>query len=233
MIRQQAQVAAFMQLFEQDTPSLPTVPSDTTMRLRLELIQEELRELSEAFRVTPGEQITACTGNPDLTEIADAIGDLLYVVYGTAVACGIDIGPVFEEIQRSNMSKEWKEGPRIQRSETGKVLKPPTYSPADIKPILEAQKPINYRLPFLRLRLGEFPADSIDRAFAVEARVAYGENTTTPAMCHRMIETELNWAENSTAHAPTPEFAHGFILGLKQASCLIKVSMELDQALSE
>ncbi len=147
MIRQQAQVAAFMQLFEQETPALPTVPDEKIMKLRLELIQEEWKELAAGFgfdAYPSGALILTKDAPCDLEAVADAIGDLLYVVYGTAVACGIDIGPIFDEIQRSNMSKEWKEGPRIQRSPSGKVLKPPTYSLAAIAPILAAQEPIQY-----------------------------------------------------------------------------------------
>lgn len=61
---------------------------------------------------------------------------MLYVVYGAAVTYGIDLEPIFDEIHRSNMSKLWPDG-TVQKREDGKVLKPPTYSPADLEPILK------------------------------------------------------------------------------------------------
>src|ERR1044072_5860084 len=72
---------------------IPTIPSDKDATLRLALIKEELEELAVAF------------SEHNLIQIADAIGDLLYVVYGTAVTCGIDMEPVFNAIHTSNLSK--------------------------------------------------------------------------------------------------------------------------------
>ena len=70
----------------------------------------------------------------NLPNIAKELADLLYVVYGTAVSYGIDLEPVFQEVQRSNMSKVGG-----YKREDGKWVKPATYSPAVIKPILEQQ----------------------------------------------------------------------------------------------
>ena len=78
------------------------------MTLRLNLIREEFEELEEALL------------NRDIVEIADALGDLLYVVYGTGVSYGIDLEPIFEEIHRSNMSKG---DPEPIMREDGKILK--------------------------------------------------------------------------------------------------------------
>lgn len=94
------------------------------LNLRIALIEEELGELHQAMRAH------------DAVEIADAIGDLLYVVLGTAVSCGIDIEPIFEEIHRSNMSK-FIDG---HRRADGKWIKGPSYSPANLTPIIEAQQ---------------------------------------------------------------------------------------------
>ncbi|MEC4688424.1 MAG: hypothetical protein VST64_08985, partial [Nitrospirota bacterium] len=66
--------------------------------------------------------------------VAKELADLLYVVYGAAVSCGIDMEPVFQEVHRSNMSKLGG----YKRAD-GKWVKPPTYSPASIQPILQAQ----------------------------------------------------------------------------------------------
>ena len=69
-----------------------------------------------------------------LAGIAQEIADLLYVVYGTAVSFGIDMEPVFREVHRSNMSKVGG-----YKREDGKWVKPATYSPAAITPILAEQ----------------------------------------------------------------------------------------------
>lgn len=98
-------------------------PSADRVRLRLELIDEEREELDEALE------------NSDLVEVADALGDILYVVIGMALEFGIPIQKVFDEIQRSNMSKLGADGLPIVR-EDGKILKGPNYSPPDIRSIL-------------------------------------------------------------------------------------------------
>lgn len=107
----------------------PTCVDEMTRALRWGLIKEELDELGVAF----GSEPPAYTAN--ITEIADALGDLLYVVLGTAVSCGIDIEPIFHEIHRSNMTK-FVDG---HRRSDGKWIKGPSYTPANLKPLLEQQ----------------------------------------------------------------------------------------------
>src|SRR5262249_26226650 len=101
----------------------PAHVDEGTRSLRERLIQEEFGELKEAM------------GKRDLAAIAKELADLLYVVYGTAVSYGIDMGPVFREVHRSNMSKIGG-----YKREDGKWVKPPTYSPAAIEPILMKQQ---------------------------------------------------------------------------------------------
>ena len=108
------------------TPSLNV--GITTHRLRHSLIAEELSEFLEA-----------CTRD-DLVGVADALGDLAYVVYGAAVTYGIDLDTVVAEIHRSNMTKLGGDGKPLRR-EDGKILKGPSYESPHLKPILEAQKP--------------------------------------------------------------------------------------------
>lgn len=115
-------VLAFHKQFGIAVARTPTVPDEQTQALRIRLIQEEFDELKEALR------------SKDLEGIAKELADLLYVVYGTAVSCGIDMEPIFNEVQRSNMSKVGG-----YKREDGKWIKPPTYSPANLKPILDAQ----------------------------------------------------------------------------------------------
>lgn len=95
-------------------------------QLRYKLMREENEEYLEA------------TGNKDIVEIADALGDQLYILCGTILKHGLQdkIGEVFREIQRSNMSKLGADGKPIYR-EDGKVLKGENYFRPDIKTILE------------------------------------------------------------------------------------------------
>jgi NTP pyrophosphatase (non-canonical NTP hydrolase) len=94
--------------------------------LRYELMREENEEYLEA------------ANNGDLVEVADALGDMLYILCGTIIEHGMQdkIEKVFNEIQRSNMSKLGSDGKPIYR-EDGKVLKGPDYFKPNIKAILD------------------------------------------------------------------------------------------------
>ncbi|MFI8378720.1 hypothetical protein [Leeuwenhoekiella sp. NPDC079379] len=94
--------------------------------LRYNLMKEENEEYLEAARAN------------DLTEVADALGDMLYILCGTILEHGMQhkIEEVFNEIQRSNMSKLGANGKPIYR-EDGKVLKGPNYFKPNIKEILD------------------------------------------------------------------------------------------------
>jgi predicted HAD superfamily Cof-like phosphohydrolase len=70
----------------------------------------------------------------NLVKVADALADLLYVVYGTGVSYGIDLEPIFKEVHESNMSKG---DPEVLRTPSGKVPKAKNYRPPDLQPILE------------------------------------------------------------------------------------------------
>lgn len=115
-------VLEFHKQFEIPVALSPAVPDEQTQALRVRLIQEEFDELKEALHAK------------DLPNVAKELADLLYVVYGTAVSYGIDMEPVFQEVHRSNMSKVGG-----YKREDGKWVKPPTYSPAQIAPILAEQ----------------------------------------------------------------------------------------------
>lgn len=131
MTNEQKLVKEFHEKFGLTINERPTIPSNKDIVLRQRLIDEETNELLVAGLIS--------TRDVDIAEIADALGDLLYVVYGAAVTYGIDLEPVFNEIHRSNMSKLWPDG-TVKKNEAGKVLKPPTYSPARLAEIIEEQK---------------------------------------------------------------------------------------------
>ena len=118
-------VGDFMEAFGQQVELEPTWPDFNTRELRLELIQEELDELSDAV------------ADRDMVQIADALTDLLYVVYGAGHAFGIDLDECFQEVHSSNMSKLGPNGKPIHR-EDGKVMKGPGYFEPDLEGILGA-----------------------------------------------------------------------------------------------
>ena len=106
--------------------TLTPVVSEDEYMLRYNLIKEENEEYLEAAR------------NGDIVEIADALGDQLYILFGTILRHGLQhkIEEVFDEIQRSNMSKLDENGEPIFR-EDGKIMKSNLYFKPDIKSILE------------------------------------------------------------------------------------------------
>lgn len=118
----QQMVQEFHEQFDIQVAAQPILPDASTQKLRISLIHEEFNELQEALK------------SGDLPAVAKELADLLYVVYGTAVSCGIDMEPVFKEVHRSNMSKVGG-----HKRDDGKWVKPPTYSPAQIHTILNMQ----------------------------------------------------------------------------------------------
>lgn len=126
MDHEQKCIKEFMLAGDQTVRSCPS--TDVTPQEKLLRIKLMLSELSEL--------IDAITDN-NLIAIADGIADLIYVTKGTALTYGIDIEPIFNEVQRSNMSK-CTDG-KLIKDISGKVLKPDTYSPPQLKPFLDRQ----------------------------------------------------------------------------------------------
>lgn len=147
------QVADFHKTFRHPILDTPTIPSEDRCKLRVSLIAEELKELQEAI------------DDKDLVEIADALCDIQYVLSGAVLEFGLGekFRALFEEVQRSNMSKacdteeeakktvqyykeerdtegyyEKRDGKYLVfRKGDNKTLKSINYSPADLKSILE------------------------------------------------------------------------------------------------
>ena len=107
-------VKKFMETFGQEVKTKAEFPSDKIMRLRYDLIKEELDEFEEALR------------EKNLKEVADSLTDILYVTYGAGHAFGIDLDKCFDEVQKSNMSKLGEDEKPIYNDQ-GKVLKGPNY----------------------------------------------------------------------------------------------------------
>ena len=121
-----AAVQEFHEAFGLGVQQEPTVALGAKkVQLRYELMKEENEEYLKAAQ------------NGNIVEVADALGDMLYILCGTIVEHGLQhkISEVFEEIQRSNMSKLGLDGKPIYR-EDSKVLKGPNYSKPDLEKIL-------------------------------------------------------------------------------------------------
>ena len=116
-------VKEFMQKFKQEVKSKPSFPKDNIIKLRINLIKEELLELEEALN------------EKNIEETADALTDILYVTYWAGHAFGIDLDKCFDEVQKSNMSKLDKFGNPIYNNQ-GKVMKGPLYFNPNFKKIL-------------------------------------------------------------------------------------------------
>ncbi len=148
-------VADFHKTFKHPILEEPTIPSEARCKLRVALIAEELKELEEAIK------------DKNITEVADALCDIQYVLSGAILEFGLGkkFKPLFEEVQRSNMSKACKtekealdtvafykakdntdcyykeEGGRwlVYRKSDNKTIKSVNYSPADLRKILQNQ----------------------------------------------------------------------------------------------
>lgn len=117
-------VKQFMETYGQSVPTKPAFPDRDTIHLRMDLIEEELDELRLAIV------------DENIVEVADALTDILYVVYGAGLTFGINLDKTFAEVHRSNMSKLGEDGKPIHR-EDGKILKGPNYTPPDLTFILK------------------------------------------------------------------------------------------------
>jgi predicted HAD superfamily Cof-like phosphohydrolase len=118
-----SRVKEFHKKFGHPAPEKATLIDDGREKLRVELIREELFEYQTAL------------AKRDLVAVADALGDLDYVVNGAAIEHGIYLPGITAEIHRSNMTKLGPDGKPIYR-EDGKILKGDGYEPPRLEPIL-------------------------------------------------------------------------------------------------
>ena len=116
-------VGDFMEAFGQEVLYMPSMPDTNLAALRLDLITEEVQELRDGL------------GKNSMLEIADALTDILYVVYGAGHAFGIDLDECFNEVHRSNMTKLGEDGRPLYR-EDGKVMKGPNYEDPNLEQFL-------------------------------------------------------------------------------------------------
>lgn len=114
----------FHKKYGQTINNCPVMLSLSDETLRRKLIAEEINELADAMNAN------------NLVDIADALADVLYVVFGTAVTYGLPIDEIFEEVHRSNMTKS------TQKNEYGKIIKGDSWEPPRIREILNEVPPL-------------------------------------------------------------------------------------------
>lgn len=161
MSRAAEMVAQFHRTFDLPVKYEPSMNSFRAYgELRRDLIVEEANEFRAAVR------------NDDLVEAADALADLVYVVYGAAITFGLDLDAILEEVHRSNMTKLWdadlasravqhghngaasyvvvgeEDGCEVAvvYREDGKVLKPPTFEAPRIEEMLEVERQVSHHM---------------------------------------------------------------------------------------
>ena len=117
-------VGLFMKTFGQEVKVKASFSTDKINKLRVDLIEEELKELKEAIN------------KKNLEETIDALTDILYVTYGAGHAFGVNLDKCFEEVQNSNMSKLDNNGKPIF-NENGKVMKGPNYFKPNLNQFLK------------------------------------------------------------------------------------------------
>ena len=146
MTNLQKRVKHFMAAVGQATPDKPSIPDNLTRVLRVSLILEEALEFAEASGIeitlgSDGQPIEIedlnynIVDEPDIVECMDAVCDLNVVSTGAAVSYGVDIEPLEDEVCDSNDSKI--DGG--YRREDGKWVKPITYRPANLEPLIRQQ----------------------------------------------------------------------------------------------
>ena len=118
-------VKDFMTTYGQEVKTKSEFPEEQIIKLRIDLIKEELNELTDAIK------------QRNLVEVADALTDILYVTYGAGHSFGINLDLCFAEVQRSNMSKLGEDDKPIY-NEQGKVMKGSNYTKPNLKQFIKA-----------------------------------------------------------------------------------------------
>lgn len=112
--------------------------SNQPISFNLAVHTDKLRNFRSKLIIEEADEFVDAAYKMNIYEMADALGDLLYVIYGAALTFGIPLEAVFNEIHRSNMTKV-VDG-KVIRREDGKVMKPESYEPPNIKSIIDKYK---------------------------------------------------------------------------------------------
>lgn len=130
----QEKVEQFMHAGDQDTPLAPTIPDANTAWLRMNMLISELNEYKEAKSACTYAGLNLGTDRTEsqqaaLVSMADALADMVYVIYGTAAAYGIDLDNVLDIVHEANMRK-LVDG-KVIKDEFGKIMKPDGWTPPE------------------------------------------------------------------------------------------------------
>ena len=117
-------VKEFHETYGLSIQNSPSLPDENIRSLRRDLLEEEFNEYMD------GEEAN------DIVEISDALADMIYIIYGTAISYGIPLDEIFKEVHSSNMSKLGTDGKPIRRGD-GKILKGPNYFEPKIEAIIK------------------------------------------------------------------------------------------------
>lgn len=171
MTKEQNQVKEFMTTFGQACPRSPIIPDANIRVLRVKLLLEEVLELAKAsgveirdeggFKISENSIKLSPIGEVNIAEVADALTDIDYVNLGAANAYGMDLEPFQTEVHSSNMTKLWSKEEVAQNNEgymvtpvgdkflvkrsDGKVVKSPSYRPANLAPIVLEQRKVELK----------------------------------------------------------------------------------------
>lgn len=113
--------------------------SADNLESRMTLLDEEMGEFFEEMYSWYDDDMDFGILRTDIDweAVAKEMADLLYILYGNAVAWGIDLDETFRRVHESNMNKLWEDGKPRYRESDGKVLKPPTYQKPDLKGVVK------------------------------------------------------------------------------------------------
>ena len=177
-------VKEFMESFGQEVKSKPEWPDSETMELRIDLIEEELGEFKDAI----------IDGDGTLVDVADALSDFLYVVYGAGHSFGIALDDCFAEVHRSNMSKLGEDGEPIYR-EDGKVLKVHNFSEQDLTSVLYCTDEYNKRRTEKRKSWQQLVMEEHMEYYNENHNTNYTFEEYYDAVVNRKIEVHYDWQQ--------------------------------------
>ena len=152
MYNPQLDIVHLMDMYDQKVETHPTLSDHKTRLLRGKLTLEETKEFFKGLGLFLGmnddgelDVFEDPDSTPNLDDIYDAIVDMNVVNYGAANAFGLNVTPGHDEVQRSNKSKLHADG-SVHKNEFGKVIKPASYSPADLHSVVEKLKANKFSL---------------------------------------------------------------------------------------
>lgn len=196
-------VREFHKTFGHPVALAPTAIGPHLLKLRLDLIAEEFKELGVALGADIQISIHIDPNKAqDIVEAADALADLDVVVTGTSLVMGIPHDQCVREVHRANMSKAGEDGKPILRAD-GKILKGPNYTPPDIETIICAaleNKPIN---TMMRVRFKANGQDyrpvewPVKHPFWCSGYSNDGDNAIMIAYADDLAEIQRLWPESS------------------------------------